>query len=378
VDITGAGADGDEQAERAYVLMLQEAAGAAAPGPREQAALDRFADRSGLDEIKKAVMAFMRRTKWSELVQNRAANDLGLVPARRLTPALQKQCAALVFEAAVKGTEDGIEGLTPEQLISLYRGGHQPKTALSEFAADPQSPPALARRAADWANHAHYGLWQLADPTPKPGVQGQDLASGTSKYIQFPPGALDGAGRWTVWLGGVIPVDGVWRALDTGITLSPIEADAVAETIGAAVGKLIMTTSGMPLAEMLPAEPIPYGQAPPWGVRWDHFKPVDARYALATSNTIMMLAARIVADVELHRAQDPPQASDGPGPITAAWLDQRLLALHGLTPREAAEADTPFVMLLQSILRQLEYQADTSGVAGMDVAAIRAELGFNS
>ena len=79
----------------------------------------------------------------------------------------------------------------------------------------------LARRAADWAEHAHYGLWQLIYPSPAPGVPCLDLASGIRKYIPFPPRALDGVPRWTVWLGGVIPVDGVWRATGTGIRLSP-------------------------------------------------------------------------------------------------------------------------------------------------------------
>jgi hypothetical protein len=96
----------------------------------------------------------MRRTKWGELVQNRAANDLTLVPCNSLPSAVQEECAALAFEAAVKGAEDGIDGMTAKQLIDLYRGGHQPKTALTEFAADQESSPALARRAADWANHA--------------------------------------------------------------------------------------------------------------------------------------------------------------------------------------------------------------------------------
>jgi hypothetical protein len=358
----------DQNAAFIYAVMLREAAGLAHPGARERAALERFADRSGLAEVKRAVVAFMDRTKWRELVQNRAADDLALVPSKNLPPAGQKECAALAFEAAVRGAEDGIAGLTAKQLIELYRDGHRPKTALTEFAADPGSPAVLARRAADWASHAHHGLWQLMDPSMQPGVWGTDLASGTRRYIQFPPGTLNGSARWTVWLGGVVPVDGIWRATGTGIRLSPAEGDAVAETISQAVDKLIMTTSGgVPLAETLPPEPIPYGQAPPWGVRWDHFEPRDPRYTQVASGTIMMLAARIAADVAWHRAEKPPDHGTGPGPIPGAWLDECLLALHGLTPREAAQADTPHAMLLESMLRQFEYQ-------GIDVARLRAEL----
>ncbi|MGH3158483.1 MAG: hypothetical protein ACRDNF_18185 [Streptosporangiaceae bacterium] len=365
--------DGD--AAFIYALMLQEAAGLAQRGDRELAALERFADRSGLAEVKRAVMAFMGRTKWGELVQNRALNDLSLVPSKRLPAAMQKECAALAFEAAVRGAEAGIEGMTAKQLLDLYRGGHRPATALTEFAADPDSPAVLARRAADWAQHAHYGLWQMPNPSLGPGVWGVDLASGIRRYLQFPPGTLDGAAQWTVWLGGVVPVDAVWRVTGTGITLSPVEADAVAEVIAQAVDKLIMTTSGgMPLAEMLPPEPIPYGKAPPWGVRWDYFESRDAQYAQATSGTVMMLAARIAADVEIHRAERSPEASEGLWPMTGAWLDEPLLALHGLTPRAAAQADTPYAMLLESLLRQFEYQASSSGTDSADVARLRAEL----
>jgi hypothetical protein len=365
----------DKDAAFVYSLMLREASELADPGDQERAALERFADRSGLTEIKRAMVAFMDRTHWGEFVQNRAADTLGLVPGKRLSATANQECAALAFETTVRGAQEGIEGLTAKQLLELYREGHQPRTALTAFAADPQTPQALARRATDWADHAHYGLWQLANPSGELGVWGLDVASGTRRYLQFPPDALAGAARWTVWLGGVVPVDGIWRVTGTGIMLSPMEADAMAETIGQAVEKLVMTTSGgMPLAEMLPPEPIPYGQAPPWGVRWDYLEARDAGYTQATSGTIMMLAARLAADVEVHRASRSPEAGEGLEPMTDAWLDEPLLTLHGLTPRQAAHADPPYAMLLESMLRQFEYQASRSGSESAEVTRLRAEL----
>jgi hypothetical protein len=371
----------DQDAAFTYSVMLSEAAALPSPGDRELAALERFADRSGLAEIKSAVIEFMQRTPWGDLVRGRGAATLDLVPGRRLRPAALEVCAALALEAAVRGSEDGIEGMTAEELIELYRGGqHQAQTVLTAFATDPDSPPALARRAADWAEHAHYGLWQMLYPESKPGVPCLDLASGARRYIAFPPGATDGVPRWTVWLGGVIPVDGVWRATGAGIRLSPVEADAVAEAVDQALAKLIMTTAGgMPLAEMLPPEPVPYGKAPPWGVRWDYFDPRDERHAQFASNTVMMLAPRLVADVELHRARHPPDAADSRVPAGGAWLDQPLPALHGRTPREAARGDTPFQMLLESLLRQFEYKSGAPaafGGQGADVDRLRSELGM--
>jgi len=371
---------GDNDVAFTYSVMLREAAGLPGPGDRERAALERFADRSGLAEIKRAVMTFMDRTEWGELVKNKGASALDLVPGRRLTAPVLEVCVGLALEAAVRGTESGIEGMTPKQLIQLYQGGHQPQTVLTALAADPATPAVLARRAADWAEHAHYGLWQVIYPADKPGVPCLDLASGVRRYIAFPPGALDGVPRWTVWLGGVIPVDGVWHATGTGTMLSPAEADAVAETLDKAVEKLIMTTSGgMPLAEMLPPEPIPYRKAPPWGVRWDYFDPRDARYAQVTSSTVMMLAARLVADVELHRASHPQDAAGHPAPASEAWLDEPQPALDGLTPRDAVQAGTPSQMLLESLFRQFEYQAGLAGPfarPGADLARLRRELGI--
>jgi hypothetical protein len=370
----------DDSAAFTYGLMLQEAESLPSPGEREREAMERFADGSGLAEVKRAVMEYMDRTEWGELVRDRGARTLDLIPGRRLTVPALELCAGLALESAVRGTQSGIDGLSVRQLIELYESGHRPETALTAFAAEPGTPPVLARRAAQWAEHAHYGLWQLIYSQPSPGVGCLDLTSGTRRYIAFPPGALDGVPRSAVWLGGVIPVDGVWRATGTGLWLSPAEADALAQTIDKAAEKLIMTTSGgMPLAEMLPPEPVPYQKAPPWGVRWDYFDPRDALYTQTMSSTVMMLAPRLAADVELHRASHPQDSVGHPVPASEAWLDEPHPALDGFTPRDAAQGDTPRQMLLESLFRQLEYQADMAGPfarPGADLARLRRELGI--
>lgn len=369
----------DQDAAFVYSLMLREAAELEQPADLDRAALERFRDPSDLAEIKGAVTAFMDRTRWGELVRGRAADVLKWVPGKRLSSAANDMCAAWAVEAAVKGAEDGIEGMNPKQLVELYESGHQPQTTLTAFAADPDTPADFARRATDWMESALYGLWQLPNPTPKPGVRGTDLISGTGRYIAFPPGILDDAARWSVWLGGVIPVDGVWRAMGTGIMLSPVEADAAAEAIDHAVDVCIKTTSGgMPLAEMGPPKPIPYGDAPPWGVRWDYFTPMRKLYAQTTSSVVMMLAPRLIADVELHRAERSPQADANVLPVSLAWLDERLPALYGYTPREAARADIPYAMQLESLLRHFEYQATRPAALptqAAHVARLRAGLG---
>jgi Protein of unknown function (DUF2384) len=93
----------------------------------------------------------------------------------------------------------------------------------------------------------------------------------------------------------------------------------------------------------------------------------------------MMLAARLVADVELHRASHPEDAAAHSAPASEAWLNEPQPALHGLTPRDAAEADASYQMLLESLLRQFEYQAALAGPfakPGVDLARLRRELGM--
>lgn len=114
---------GDKGAAFTYSVMLREAAGLPAPGDRERAALERFADRLGLAEVKRAVMTFMDRTEWGDLVKSKAASALDLVPGRRLTAPALEVCAKLALEAAVKGTESGIEGKTPSSSSSFTRAG---------------------------------------------------------------------------------------------------------------------------------------------------------------------------------------------------------------------------------------------------------------
>ncbi len=73
----------------------------------------------------------------------------------------------------------------------------------------------------------------------------------------------------------------------------------------------------------------------------------------------------------------------GDGPEVEAawretWLDERLPALDGFTPRTAASQPKGRV-LLEALLRQFEYDRDIVAVSGerpMDVDALRAELGM--
>ena len=63
----------------------------------------------------------------------------------------------------------------------------------------------------------------------------------------------------------------------------------------------------------------------------------------------------------------------------ANWLDQAVAALDFRTPRQAAQGDGRDTLRVEALLRQLEYQAGRAtarGERGIDVAWLRAELGY--
>lgn len=362
----------DEAAGHAYGSVLRDAFEMDGAGEKERAAIARFRDRSGLADVKQAVAEYLERTRWGGLVADRAALAVEEVPERVLSEAETRACGALAFEAAVWGAQEEARSLPLKKLIQLYREGLVPETPLTAFAGAPETPAVLARRASDWAEHSHYGLWQLPCPDPRPGVRARDLISGTQRFLEFPPEIIDGVPKWSVWLGAAVAVDGVWRVTGTGLMLSPAEADAIATVVDHGVDMMAKTLSGIPLAELLPGGPIPFGTAPPWGVRWEYFSPLGAEYAKRAGGVLMMLSAKIAGQVYQYRrrygradAVAPPEAS------WASWAREPLSVLEGRTPLEAAGADAPWQMVLESQLRQFEYQ-------GADTGQLRTVIGWGA
>lgn len=184
----------DDKAALTYARLLRHAAAMEPKGDRERKALERFSDQSGLAETKHAVTRFPERNPdWDEFITDRAVQDFQLVPGKLLSVEVASECAALNWEANVRGAYLAMKGKTLKQTTGLHRGNHNPGTLLMAFADDPATSPHLAKRAADWAKYGHYGLWQLRDPAPSPGVEAMDMVSGTRRYLDFPPSKLDGA-----------------------------------------------------------------------------------------------------------------------------------------------------------------------------------------
>jgi hypothetical protein len=186
--------------------------------------------------------------------------------------------------------------------MPAWADDHPPDTALRAFAADPQVPRELAARASAWDEHVHYGVWQLPDPVAAPGVWCTDLVSGTRRYAQFPASALDGAAPWTVWLGALVPVDGIWRSTGNGIQLSPVEGDAVAEFADETALLGIEVLSGVPREQLPEPEPVRFGRAEPYCIRWEADEPLEAEFAGFASAVTAGLITRLASQVWWKRA----------------------------------------------------------------------------
>jgi len=182
----------------------------------EQQALERFTDRSRLNGLHDAMKRFTAN----------APDARGRIAAH----AEQWLDGAEEF-AHHAGAREGLVQAATEHAW-LVTGEHEEDdddAPLALFASSPSAAPADAAAARRWFEHCNYGLWQISDPTPTPGVWVVELVTSTRRYVALPTGQLDGTGRWTVLLGALIAVDGTWRPASTLVPLRPTEADGVAE-----------------------------------------------------------------------------------------------------------------------------------------------------
>src|SRR5580658_10119073 len=282
----------------------------AEPGERERehAAVARFADRSELTALRDAIGAFLAGTELGQEVQARVSAELPdaddvdwTADDRAAFGKLAEEIAWLTVNPARDSgdlPEDDADLLTDEDDAS--------GTPLMAFSADPSTPPALAASAAAWYEYIHYGLWRIADPVPAPGLWCTELVSGTVRYVEFPPEATAGLARWTVWLGGIVPVDGIWHSTGLGVRLSPAEGDAAADFVDQAAVAIIRTLDGKPEP---PPEHLDFGQAEPQGVYVDYQEPGSADVAKLTGKVTGAVLTQIAAEVHMHRATPLDPAS---------------------------------------------------------------------
>ena len=290
----------DELAAGIYAEALAAAHAEAEPDERERAALTRYVDRSGSEALREAIDAFLSRTEWGTTVRHWADAERSRLEAEYWQAAERGQFDALAVEVAVTYPVAGVSG-SPEP-DGAASGDVPVNTPLRAFAADPATPGELAARASEWDQHAQFGIWQVEEPKAAPGVWCTELVSGLRRYAQFPAATLDGAAPWAVWLGALVPSDGIWRSTGNGIWLSPLEGDAVAEYAEQAVWHVLEELSGVPRDRLPEPGEIRFGQAEPYCVRWETGEEPDPEFGENISPVIARLATLLACRVWWKRA----------------------------------------------------------------------------
>jgi tetratricopeptide (TPR) repeat protein len=323
-------------------------------GPRERAALSRFTDRSGLTELTEAVSGFLSASEqYGRAVDDEVARHLDAFEDVKLKPDDLESFRALVAEhALLTATPETQEESQNDEALS----------AIGAFAADPSVPAELAARARAWRDHFRYGLWKLhSDPQP-PGLWSTEICTGELRYADFPAQFTDGWPRWSVWLGGMVPVDGIWRATGTGLRLSPAEADAAAEFVETAVVNVVHSLAGKKKPLRRSDDRLRIGAAEPHGVLSELQDPMPPHVGSVTRMALASLLWRIFLEVQLNRRTKHPRSAPLGKGQEKDWLDEPQTTLHGRTPRQSAVGQDQ--ARLESMLRQFEYEADELAAQG--------------
>jgi tetratricopeptide (TPR) repeat protein len=276
-------------------------------GPREGTALARFTDRSGITAFSDAVAAFLASSAYGRAIDNEVAEFVAAFDDLDLTPDELAVFRALLAEHALLRAKLPADDFGNEGDQEAGEAG-----PLAAFAADPSVPRALAAKADTWRTNIHYGLWRIDDRTATPGLWCIDLCSGVARYATFPAQLMSGWPRWSVWLGGLVPVDGIWHATGTGLRLSPTEGDAVAEFVLTSSESVVDGLLGKKKRPTRRDEPIRFGHADPIGVEVDWRDSTSRDMTSVIGMVIGYMLPRIVGEVYLHR-WTPPALRNGDG-----------------------------------------------------------------
>jgi hypothetical protein len=186
----------------------------------EERALERFVDRDRLYGLRRAVLRFTATTpRVADEIARHVAQWLEDAGADSHEEARDALIGMAAEHAWIVGDEDSDDNAhAPFDLDS----------PLALFAADAATPASRAAMARRWLEHCEYGLWQVADPTPAPGIWLTEIVTGRRRYAAIPAEQLEQAARWTVLLGALVAIDGTWRTTSAVIPLRPSEGDELA------------------------------------------------------------------------------------------------------------------------------------------------------
>jgi len=189
----------------------------------DQRVVDRFRDRTALTELHAAVGEYVVSSDERGEAFAEAVNEWVEVEA-----VTEDELEARTGQALLEpGTADAARLQALGEWAWLTTALDDGRMLLEAFAEDPAVPEDQRRRAADWLGWAMWGLWEIDRPQATPGVAVTELVTGVQLYAEVPPALLEGMPRWSVLLGCMVPVDGVWRAGGGFEVATPTEARAL-------------------------------------------------------------------------------------------------------------------------------------------------------
>jgi hypothetical protein len=309
----------DEDAQEVYSWALEELHRRAAAGEplrrAERAELTTFADRERMYALRDAMRVLVedRRPElqalladsigaWMEQLweaQGCGADDDGGVESGD-DGERSETLLRLAIEHAWLLEDDLVEDergtLAPEPELEIEQSG----APLALLANDRGASPEIRSAAREWLDSVSYGLWQIADPEPGPGLWLIDIVTGVRRYAAIPPEQLGGMSRWSVLLGAVVALDGIWRSTGAVVLLRPSEGDDAAEWVhdaSVALAKVLAGKRGR--------RPARHRESEPHGVLAALAESPDPEVAALMGKVLGSLLPGIVGDVSRRRAAGP-------------------------------------------------------------------------
>jgi hypothetical protein len=295
--------------EQALSLAFERGQGVAAPDecpcglgrpwsvccrPREEAALAAFADRSGLYELRDAVREFMESTGYGPAIEQEVVEWLRTADANRRGPAAIEALSRLAYEHA--------------WLTAGVAEDDDNDCVLRALATDPATPARIAAAARTWRDEVRYGLWQVTDLTPAPGISLIDIVTGFEAYVAVAPEQMEGVVKWSVLVGAIVPLDGAWRTTGTLTQASPTEADVMVEYVRDATSALSASVAG---GRARPPRHI-RGPVAPHNVYAFIDDPTDPEVARVVSNVVGVVMPFLLA-MQLEGRSTPPTLANTDG-----------------------------------------------------------------
>ena len=279
-------------------------------GRWERAELDQFADRAGLYALRDAMRVLVEERRpelqvlladsirsWMEQLQDAQGDDAE--DEFGPWPGGDEERSEALFRLAIEHAwllddEDEGDGLALEP--ELEHSG----APLALLATDPDVSPEISSAAREWLATVTYGLWQVSDPEPGPGLWLTDIVTGVRRYAAVPPEQLPGMSRWSVLLGALVSLDGVWRSTGAVVLLRPSEGDAAAEWVHEASVAIAKALSGK-----RGRRPGRRREPQPHGVLVDIADSVHPEVAVLMSKVLGSLLPGIAGDMWRRRAAGP-------------------------------------------------------------------------